>query len=65
MIGLLGLTLGGCANLDSLGGGPSVGQSCDEKLGQAVELQLNLAREMLDNGRAHAALANLETLPPN
>lgn len=64
LIGLLGLTLGGCANLDTLGG-PSVGQSCDEKLGQAVELQLNLAREMLDNGRAHAALANLETLPPN
>jgi Flp pilus assembly protein TadD len=64
LIGLLGLTLGGCANLDTLGG-PSVGQNCDEKLGQAVELQLNLAREMLDNGRAHAALANLETLPPN
>jgi len=64
LIGLLGLTLGGCANLDTLGG-PSVGQSCDEKLCQAVELQLNLAREMLDNGRAHAALANLETLPPN
>lgn len=64
-IGLLGLTLGGCANFDTLGGGPSVGQNCDEKLGQSVELQLNLAREMLDNGRAHAALANLETLPPN
>ncbi|MGC4012243.1 MAG: tetratricopeptide repeat protein [Pseudomonas sp.] len=65
LIGLLGLTLGGCANFDTLGGGPSVGQNCDEKLGQSVELQLNLAREMLDNGRAHAALANLETLPPN
>lgn len=64
-IGLLGLALGGCANLDTLGGGPSVGQNCDEKLGQSVELQLNLAREMLDNGRVHAALANLETLPPN
>lgn len=64
LIGLLGLTLGGCANFDTLGG-PIVGQNCDEKLGQAVELQLNLAREMLDNGRAHAALANLETLPPN
>lgn len=64
LIGLLGLTLGGCANLGPLGG-PSVGQGCDEKLGQSVELQLNLAREMLDNGRAHAALANLETLPPN
>lgn len=64
LIGLLGMMLGGCANFDTLGG-PSVGQNCDEKLGQAVELQLNLAREMLDNGRAHAALANLETLPPN
>ncbi|WP_447752689.1 hypothetical protein [Pseudomonas nicosulfuronedens] len=64
LIGLLGLALGGCANFDTLGG-PSVGQSCSEQLGQSVELQLNLAREMLDNGRAHAALANLETLPPN
>jgi len=64
VIGLLGLALGGCANFDTLGGA-SVAQNCDEKLGQTVELQLNLAREMLDNGRAHAALANLETLPPN
>jgi Flp pilus assembly protein TadD len=63
-IGVLSLALGGCANLETLGG-PSVGQSCSEHLGQSVELQLNLAREMLDNGRAHAALANLETLPPN
>ncbi|MBB4868212.1 Flp pilus assembly protein TadD [Pseudomonas nitritireducens] len=64
LIGLLSLALGGCANFDTLGG-PAVGQNCDEHLGQSVELQLNLAREMLDNGRAHAALANLETLPPN
>ncbi|WP_152220843.1 hypothetical protein [Pseudomonas sp. SCB32] len=62
-LGLLSLTLGGCANFDTLGGSP-VGQACSsEHLGQAVELQLNLAREMLDQGRAHAALANLETLP--
>lgn len=63
-IGVLALTLGGCANIETLGG-PTVGQSCNEHLPQAVELQLNLAREMLDNGRAHSALANLETLPPN
>jgi len=63
-IGLLALALGGCANFDTLGG-PSVARNCSEQLGQAVELQLNLAREMLENGRAHAALANLETLPPN
>lgn len=63
-IGVLSLTLGGCANFETLGG-PTVGQSCNEHLSQAVELQLNLAREMLDNGRAHSALANLETLPPN
>ncbi|WP_371233511.1 hypothetical protein ACAW63_10580 [Pseudomonas sp. QE6] len=61
-VGLLSLTLGGCANLGTLGGGP-VGQACSEHLPQAVELQLNLVREMLDQGRAHAALANLETLP--
>ncbi|MFV3307430.1 tetratricopeptide repeat protein [Pseudomonas sp. NY15181] len=61
-VGLLSLTLGGCASLGTLGGSP-VGQSCSEHLGQTVELQLNLAREMLDQGRAHAALANLETLP--
>ncbi|MFR0693657.1 hypothetical protein ACLUTX_29975 [Enterobacterales bacterium AE_CKDN230030158-1A_HGKHYDSX7] len=64
VIGLLSLTLGGCANLGPLGGN-QVGQTCSEQLGQSVELQLNLAREMLDNGRAHAALANLETLPQN
>lgn len=61
-VALLSLTLGGCANLGTLGGSP-VGQACSERLPQAVELQLNLVREMLDQGRAHAALANLETLP--
>ncbi|QRY81652.1 hypothetical protein JVX91_11305 [Pseudomonas sp. PDNC002] len=62
VIGLLSLALGGCANLGPLGGN-QVGQACSENLGQSVELQLNLAREMLDNGRAHAALANLDMLP--
>lgn len=62
LLGLCGLLLGGCANLP--GAGPSVGQSCDEHLSQAQELQLDLARDMLKDGRLHAALANLETMPP-
>lgn len=62
-VGLLSLTLGGCANLGALGGAPEAGKQCNEHLSQEVELQLNLARDMLNNGRAHAALANLEVLP--
>lgn len=62
VLGLSVLFLGGCANLP--GAGPTVGQSCDEHLSQAQQLQLDMARDMLKDGRLHAALANLETMPP-
>ena len=61
-LGLCALALGGCANLP--GGAPMVGQRCDGDLSQTQTLQLDVARDMLKDGRLHAALAHLETMPP-
>ncbi|PWU26710.1 hypothetical protein DK254_29650 [Pseudomonas sp. RW407] len=65
LLGLLGLALGGCANLpDNLADGlAGIGQRCGGQLSQTQELQLDMARDMLREGRLHAALAHLETLP--
>ncbi|WP_324710476.1 tetratricopeptide repeat protein [Pseudomonas citronellolis] len=69
LLGFIGLALGGCANLpDDLRGNlaesfPALGQSCGSRLSQDQELQLDMARGMLREGRLHAALAHLQTLP--
>ncbi|KAF1052679.1 MAG: hypothetical protein GAK43_01793 [Stenotrophomonas maltophilia] len=62
-LGILGLLLGGCANLPGLDGAGAVGQACTSHLSQAQDLQMDLIRDMIKDGRLHAALAHLQTLP--
>jgi Flp pilus assembly protein TadD len=66
MIAVLGLVLlSGCA---SDGSAPwlaqATGASCAKPTSDQ-ELALNMAQDMADEGRLHASLANLESLPPN
>ncbi|MBA1230439.1 hypothetical protein G7013_12370 [Pseudomonas viridiflava] len=65
VITLLGLLmLSGCASDGSMPWtqGSSQGNSCP-KLTSDQEFALNLAQNMADEGRLHASLANLESLP--
>ncbi|MFJ3483652.1 tetratricopeptide repeat protein [Pseudomonas sp. NPDC090202] len=63
VIAALGLmVLSGCAT-DGRGAWQAAG-SC-AKPGSDQELALNMAQDMADEGRLHASLAHLETLPPN
>ncbi|AVK04098.1 MULTISPECIES: hypothetical protein [Pseudomonas aeruginosa group] len=69
MKGLIGIALGavllgGCASLPGLPPGPGAGGECPAQLGQEQELQMNMVRDMIREGRLHAALANLESMPP-
>ncbi|MGP6270183.1 type 4b pilus Flp biogenesis protein TadD, partial [Pseudomonas paraeruginosa] len=69
MKGLIGIALGaallgGCASLPGLPAGPGAGRECPAQLGQEQELQMNMVRDMIREGRLHAALANLESMPP-
>ncbi len=59
-IGLCAALLGGCAALPGRDGP----RECSQQLGQEQELQMNMVRDMIREGRLHAALANLESMPP-
>lgn len=56
------LALGGCASDGSAPWLVAAANSCS-KLASDDELKLNLAQDMVGEGRLHAALANLEGLP--
>lgn len=56
------LALGGCASDGSAPWLTAAANSCS-KLASDDELKLNLAQDMVSEGRLHAALANLEGLP--
>lgn len=60
LVGLL--ALGGCASDGSASWLAAAASSCT-KLAADDELKLNLAQDMANEGRPHAALANLEGLP--
>lgn len=66
LIAVLGLVLlGGCA---SDGSAPWLAQATGSSCGKPTsdqELALNMAQDMADEGRLHASLAHLESLPPN
>ena len=59
-IGLYAALLGGCAALPGRDGP----RECSQQLGQEQELQMNMVRDMIREGRLHAALASLESMPP-
>ncbi|MDI9674893.1 hypothetical protein QM291_30430, partial [Pseudomonas aeruginosa] len=59
-IGLCAALLGGCAALPGRDGP----RECSQQLGQEQELQMNMVRDMIREGRMQAALANLESMPP-
>ncbi|HCE7029800.1 type 4b pilus Flp biogenesis protein TadD [Pseudomonas aeruginosa] len=63
-IGLCAALLGGCAALPGLAPGRDGQRECAQQLGQEQELQMNMVRDMIREGRLHAALANLESMPP-
>ena len=63
--GLSLLLLGGCAtDGQAPWGALTAGGSCP-KPGSEQELSLNLADEMANDGKLHASLANLQSLPAN
>lgn len=66
VIAVLGLVLlSGCASDGSAPWMAQVGGSSCGKPTSDQELALNMAQDMADEGRLHASLAHLESLPPN
>lgn len=65
-IAVIGLVLlSGCASDGSAPWLAQTGMSSCAKPSSDQELALNMAQDMADEGRLHASLAHLESLPPN
>jgi hypothetical protein len=63
--GLSLLLLGGCATNGQTPWGAFAAAGSCPKPGSDQELSLNLADEMANDGKLHASLANLQSLPDN
>lgn len=59
------LMLGGCATNNGDSWSSLSGQRSCSKLGSDQELSLNLSDDMMNDGKLHASLANLQSLPDN
>ncbi|WP_285419935.1 tetratricopeptide repeat protein [Pseudomonas sp. efr-133-TYG-5] len=63
--GLTLLMLGGCANTGQTPWAALTNQASCAKLSADQQLSLNLADDMAKDGKLHASLANLQSLPDN
>ncbi|MFJ4250974.1 hypothetical protein C2E19_04500 [Pseudomonas sp. DTU12.3] len=59
------LLLGGCANTGQMPWEALTGSASCAKLSSDQQLSLNLADDMANDGKLHASLANLQSLPDN